>query len=301
MRKANSVDLGPAPIFGREKEPMEADVKRPDKLEIRCDDMTCSVTDPELEAAAASWWASTDGERRRERNVTGPRHLVSFSRPIHALARRAVTFWDGSPMPASMSKAKVVLIYQEALVSLCDRARTGVDAGSITLRDDLLGLRLSAPPLDRFAAWRQLRANAGESRLWEVSSTLVQAVLQDTVDLFPRVLIDPSEFSRWAVAEGIAVPDEVERLLSEAIGEINGLPERPSADEPPWKAKARAYADEIYERDRALGCEPSKESIAIDIAKRFAEEGIRGRNGRLDGAYIRRHALTAWQKPPRHR
>lgn len=97
------------------------------------------------------------------------------------------------------------------------------------------------------------------------------------------------------------MPGEVEQLLGDAVGDEDGHAGRESPDEPSWKARARAYADEIYERERARSCEPSKESIANDIAKRFVQEGVQGRNGRLDGAYIRRHALTAWQKPPRRR
>lgn len=213
------------------------------------------------------------------------------------MARRAITFWDAASQPASVSNAKLVLLYQEALVRMCDQVKKAILAGSLSPRDDLVGLRIAAPEFQDFSSWHLAHSQGERINSPSVDAELVQSVLRDDVDLFPHVLVNLSEFCGWAESEGIAEPGEVDRLLNEVRGDAQ--PNGKHANEPPWKAKARAYADEIYQHDKAMGCEPSKESIAKDIAKRFDEEGIRGRNGRLDGAYIRRHALTDWQKPHR--
>ena len=279
---------------------MQSPVRRPPRLECRAEALAFADEDPALEEKARDWWRSVDRERGTEPNVTGPRHLVSLFRPVHALARRAVVFVDQSSQPSRVSNVRIALLYQDALVMLCEQVTSAIKTGSITPRDDRVGLRIATAAPPEFEQWRRIRDAVGLTDSSEAKSRLLTAALSETTDLFPGVLVDPVQFSTWAVTEGIAVPSEVERLLANCVpDDARQSPSDPRHQDASWKVAAKAYADEIYQRDKAMGCEPSKESIARDIAKRFDEEGIRGRNGRLDEAYIRRHALTDWQKPHR--
>lgn len=65
-----------------------------------------------------------------------------------------------------------------------------------------------------------------------------------------------------------------------------------------WKKIARERADIIYEKQKNVGCDPSKLTIANMIAKEFEKEGIQTLKGkRLNGGYIVRHGLNKWNRP----
>lgn len=65
-----------------------------------------------------------------------------------------------------------------------------------------------------------------------------------------------------------------------------------------WKEMAREKAELIYQKQKEIGCDPSKLAIADLIAKEFEKEGIQtSKRKRLNGSYIRRHALNTWNRP----
>lgn len=65
-----------------------------------------------------------------------------------------------------------------------------------------------------------------------------------------------------------------------------------------WKEMARKKADLIYQKQKAIGCDPSKDEIANMIAKELENENVKTAKGkRLNGGYIRRHALDTWKRP----
>lgn len=65
-----------------------------------------------------------------------------------------------------------------------------------------------------------------------------------------------------------------------------------------WKEMAREKADLIYQKQKAIGCDPSNKVIAGMIANEFEQEGIKTTKGkRLNDGYIVRHALNTWKRP----
>ena len=65
-----------------------------------------------------------------------------------------------------------------------------------------------------------------------------------------------------------------------------------------WKEIALSKADEIYKNCRSFGTDPSKARIADKIAEQLERENIKTAKGkRLNGEYIRRHALNTWKRP----
>ncbi len=64
-----------------------------------------------------------------------------------------------------------------------------------------------------------------------------------------------------------------------------------------WKEMAREKADLIYQKQKAIGCDPSKKDIASMIAKEFEREGIKTiKEKRLNDEYIVRHAINTWRR-----
>jgi hypothetical protein len=267
------------------------------------------IVGTDLEHFFRTWWSYLDEQRSRERNVTGPLHLVSLDRPIHALARRAVIFNNPTLVDQTeVSSYSIVSHYHDALLLLCERVYTAIQAGKITPRDDLLGARITFTQAPEFKSWRRLcrAVQRGDKAVVTEMLNAPIAVLTDSI--FTAVLVDAVEFSTWAEAEGIATAGEIERLLGSEGSWHAGSQQNPTdineqssaipkTEDEVWKAKAKQYADEIYRRDKASGCEPSKSDIAADVAKRFEKEGINGKRGRLDAQTILRHALSGWQKP----
>ena len=140
---------------------MDSPVQRPSRLECRGDALAFADEDPALETAARDWWLAVDRERSNEPNVTGPRHLVSLIRPIHALARRAIAFIDQSSEPSRVSNVRIALLYQDALVMLCEQVTSAIKTGSITPRDDRVGLRIATAAPPEFEQWRRIRDAVG--------------------------------------------------------------------------------------------------------------------------------------------
>ena len=263
--------------------------------------------DRDLERLFRSWWRYLDETRSRERNVTGPMHLVSLDRPIHAVARRAITF-SNPELINDLTCFSIVSHYHDALLQLCDRVYAAIQAGKLTPRDDLLGYPITFLQAPAFESWRRLcrAVQRGEKEI--AIEALSKPLAVSTDSIFPSVLVDVAEFSRWAESEGIAAAGEIKRLLSnEGSGYASSHKNRSETNQQSsafattkdtWKTKARHLADEIYRHDKASGCDPSKSAIAAEVAKRFNKEGICGkRGGRLDGETILRHALCDWQKP----
>ena len=276
---------------------------------LREPDLNDKIVGTDLDALFRTWWSYLDEQRSRERNVTGPMHLVSLDRPIHALARRAVIFNNLALIDQTeVSHYSLVSHYHDALLLLCERVYTAMQAGKITPRDDLLGARITFPQAPEFKSWRRLYRAVQRGDKAVVIEMLSESFAVSTDRIFTSVLVDVAEFSTWAEAEGIATAGEIERLLSgEGSGRAGSWQNQtdinqqsfaiPKAADEVWKAMAKRYADETYRRDKASGCEPSKSDIAADVAKRFEKEGINGKRGRLDGQTILRHALSGWQKP----
>jgi hypothetical protein len=267
------------------------------------------TVDSDLEGPFAFWWAYLDKERSREHNVTGPLHLVSLDRPIHALARRAVVFSDPTiPEQIGVSQYAKVSQYHQALILLCDRVYAAMQARTLTPRDDLLGAPILFPQAPDFKCWRRLD-RAVQNEDWSTATELLSGPFAAVTDrLFPALMVNVVEFSAWAVADGIAEAGEVERLLRKDAT-ANDHSSKPrlrghqrsgtgaqKVDEI-WKTTAKQYADEIYRRDKAIGCDPSKSDLATQIARRFSEEGISGARVRLSPETIVRHGLKGWQKP----
>ena len=66
----------------------------------------------------------------------------------------------------------------------------------------------------------------------------------------------------------------------------------------PWKEIALSKANEIYQKQKNIGCDPSKTAIADMIAKEFERDGIKtAKRKRLSGGNIARHALNTWNRP----
>lgn len=283
--------------------------KRDQFKNSRRGDFNQDLADPEFDRLFGAWFSRLDETRLRESNVTGPMHLVSLNRPIHVLARRAVTFDKAALVDgAEISNYSLVSHYHDALLLLCERTYTAIQASKITPRDDLLGDRITFPQAPEFKKWRRLYRFV-MLRDKAAAMEVLRAPIADSADeVFPRVLVDPTEFSTWAEAEGIAVRGEMERLLgSEDIpsavscNSASGVNQQSSPNgvlvEEVWKVKAKQYANEIYRRDKAAKCEPSKSDIAAAVAQRFLKEGVESKRGRLDPQNILRNALADWQKP----
>lgn len=302
-KNANSVDRTDGVI---------ADTPNDDRVlfyNLQESDLSDQIVASDIEYLFGIWWKHLDAERSRERNVTGPLHLVSLDRPIHALARRAVVVNDPSLLnQAEVSHYAIVLHYHDALLLLCDRVYAAMQAGKITPRDDLVGAPVTFPQAPDFKSWRRLCRAVRRYDMVAATQMLSEPFATLTDRLFPSLLVDAAEFSLWAKADGIAAAGEIERLLtSDASGGADSRKNRPATVQQPatspqtideiWKEKAKQYADEIYRRDKACGCEPSKSDIAAGIATRFSNEGISGKRGRLSPETILRHGLDGWQKP----
>ena len=271
-------------------------------------DFIDNTVNSDLDALFGRWWAYLDEERSRERNVTGPLHLVSLDRPIHALARRAVVFNDPKLHEQfEVSQYASVSQYYKALRLLCDRICAAMQVGHITPRDDLVGAPAASPAKPSFTNWSQLSLAVRSNNSTVAAEMLSQPFATITDPLFPSLMVDVTEFSLWAKTDGIAAVGEVERLLSSgAAGAANSsIPRSGDTQESAtngettdesWQAKAKQYANEIYRRDKASSCDPSKLEIANNIARRFAEEGIRGPRFKLSPETIVRHGLEGLAK-----
>lgn len=92
------------------------------------------------------------------------------------------------------------------------------------------------------------------------------------------------------------------KLFETAVNAISGesikLHSVEKQKDDPWKEMAREKADLIYQKQKAIGCDPSNKAIASMIANEFEQEGIKTTKGkRLNDGYIVRHALNAWKRP----
>ena len=84
---------------------------------------------------------------------------------------------------------------------------------------------------------------------------------------------------------------------SAEVGDVPGSKQL-KAQDPDWKEMAREKADLIYQKQKAIGCDPSNKAIADLIALEFEKEGIQTvKSKRLNGGYIERHALNTWNRP----
>jgi hypothetical protein len=262
------------------------------------DCMQDDQVDEELDHLLAQWWRYVDESRSREPNISGPMHLMSLDRPMHALARRAIEV-DGK---LRLNKTTIIL-YHQALSNICIHVHKALETGQLTARDDLVGLRSAAPSRPEPKFERSL-TELFHRRHHSAAAELLRDAPGTVDTLFPGVLIDPVQFSRWAEAEGIARTGELDQLLRKRVPSTEGAgePQSVKAQAPAdamsdWKATARACANEIYKLERGRQCDPSKEQIARMIAHRFECEGTLGRRGRLSAEYIERHALRNWKKP----
>lgn len=249
----------------------------------------------DLERDASAWWEAASAIRHLEPNATGPMHLVSLDRPIHALANRAVEI-GGGHRPASVSSVRVVVWYHEALFRLCARVVQAMRAGAIQPRDDVIGGTREVPDEPSLSRWRRVRAAGLEAHNDPGALThLLKEALSESPDrLFPSVLVELDKFSAWAVSEGLAEPGEVERL----VGTRQSLEMSANRPDTGWKETARSYADEQYRKDIACNCNPSKADLARAVATRLRAEGILGPRGFCDASYVLRHALDQWRRPP---
>lgn len=277
---------------------------RGDRLSYRA--ILDSAVDDAITQLLRSWWRHIDNERSRERNVTGPVHLVSLVRPIHLLARRAIAINERVPIDEpALSPFSLIHQYHGALDVLCHRVQTAMEAGQITPRDDLVGTRVMFPPGPEFKFWLALCRAVRRCEKTVVTEMLTEPLDRSVDEIFPCVLVDPAEFSKWAESECITSVGEVERLLNGSSirgvrSDAPSLTATASTSERgiEWQSKAKQYADEIYRHDRAVGCNPSKYDVAKDVAKRFEAENVHGPRGGLSAETILRHALHHWQKPP---
>lgn len=85
--------------------------------------------------------------------------------------------------------------------------------------------------------------------------------------------------------------------LSAEVGGIS-VSKQSKPQDAAWKEMAKEKADLIYQNQKAIGCDPSKSAIADFIAIEFEKEGIKTvKKKRLNGEYIKRHALNTWNRP----
>lgn len=85
--------------------------------------------------------------------------------------------------------------------------------------------------------------------------------------------------------------------LSAEVG-VTPVSKQSNPQDATWKEMAREKADLIYQKQKAIGCDPSNKAIASLIANEFEQEGIRTTKGkRLNDVYIVRHALDTWNRP----
>jgi hypothetical protein len=106
------------------------------------------------------------------------------------------------------------------------------------------------------------------------------------------VRIKLADFVRWAISAQWWLP---EALTAIANRKLTAATSR-AAD---WIATARHFADECYRHDlRLTGRPPFKTEIAKDVARKLAEQGVRGSRGDvIDRETVRRHGLKGWTPP----
>ncbi|PTQ86474.1 hypothetical protein [Nitrosomonas ureae] len=107
-------------------------------------------------------------------------------------------------------------------------------------------------------------------------------------------VISVSEINAWLEKSG------VDYKLNKSLFSDRNKPELKHSEnqEVNWITKAREKADIIFNRQKKLGCDPSKKAIAELIAKEFENENILTVKGkRISSQYIERHALGKWNRP----
>ncbi|WP_394808038.1 hypothetical protein [Nitrosomonas sp.] len=136
-----------------------------------------------------------------------------------------------------------------------------------------------------------------------IGKEVIQAGQKDFIDT-------PERWLEWGKSKGLlcefltrfeANNKNHNSLETEApSAEVGDVPvsKQSKTQDDPWKGIALLKADEIYKKQKAISCDPSKSAIANLIAKEFEKDGIQTVKGkRLNGEYIKRHALNTWNRP----
>lgn len=176
-----------------------------------------------------------------------------------------------------------------------------------TVREAVL-LSLGLEPRPPVLTWTQYeapRSYAEPGREFERRLMLAAAHVDASGPLHPLgsmpspedATVSLPEFGAWARGLGWVLP---EQFLAMSAAQAQQAPEPQAApvvaesatggDE--WKAKARARAVEIIERQRKRDLYPPLIDVADEIAREFRAGGVMGASGKpLTGSYIKRHAL----------
>jgi hypothetical protein len=94
----------------------------------------------------------------------------------------------------------------------------------------------------------------------------------------------------------ISAPEN-DTLLNDDKENIKDNKQQSKTQDASWMKEARIQADIIYKKQKDLGCDPPKSTIADLIAKEFEKKDITVKGKRLNGGNIVRHALNTWNRP----
>ena len=115
----------------------------------------------------------------------------------------------------------------------------------------------------------------------------------------PPPKVKPADFVAWC---------KTEKINTDWLRDIAKPQGRPvKAGEPVpgdhWTVKARAIADELFDRDTGLGCRNSLKGYSKQVMELMQERGIKGPRGIIDNAnHVMREALQGkkwWQNKPK--
>jgi hypothetical protein len=248
--------------------------------------------------------------------------LVALSRAVYLLATRRIVRPEARGHDAP-EDAKLLwewdwyFQYLEALVELTPRLQAAIHDRRITPR----GIRTSAPiDIEQIRQWLEIDAKAAIAA--STKAFVATAMPEDASEVrWPHASVLPNaifvtalDFAAWADAEGIAMPDEIIALLSDAQHSASGTPEKAAppapavapaaADDDGWEANAWRLADEIGMKKWSRGerqfsarsiCEP----VAAELGKGTTNNPTVwwGTQGPRSAGAIRT-ALKGWQFTP---
>ncbi|VTU29676.1 hypothetical protein H6CHR_03242 [Variovorax sp. PBL-H6] len=174
--------------------------------------------------------------------------------------------------------------------------------------------------IDEFDLDKERRIVEGWSAALIAAASEGRVTPRDPVTLLPLADL-PDDLGDWGVlladadkfVADIGMPWTVTSLVEQLVEQANAALAREahqligarevvkkpvvhSKSEPDWKQIARTYATEAWDARRE-GSNPSKETIAEMVRKRFAAEGTGGVRGPLSRDTIVREALNIWKKP----
>lgn len=187
--------------------------------------------------------------------------------------------------------------------------RTHIITKNITLTERQ-GNKKGAARQDSASAFGALLAQVGQAAIWlKVAEREAEKALQDSPTA-NRLLKRYAELT--GQTKGKCEPMQSRHLLTDQVVTTQAEPKAPKGEieqaeqtgqkhskpAPAWVSKVHTFADEVFKKNKQMGCDPSIFDIAKEVEKLCIEHSITSAKGkRLSADNIKRHGLDTWKKP----